>query len=403
MSRRTGRGSLKLGAIALAIVAVGVAVDWNQLQPEVKALFGRLTTKAETVGAPTVPQRAPAVPVTAAQAKAGDLPVVLTGLGNVQPFNTVVVRTRVDGQIVKIHFGEGDLVHEGDPLAEIDARPFQAALDQVLAKKQQDQASIDNAKRDLGRYQALAKSDFATRQQLDTQTATVAQLTAQLASDEASILNARTQLDYTRIKAPLTGRTGFRLVDQGNIVNAAGTSGIVSIAEIEPIAVVFTAPEGSLPEIKSGLDTGPLDVSAFSSDGRRRLADGKLTFINNEIDTASGTIRLKAAFDNKNHDLWPGLSVATKLTVAIRKNVVLVPASAIQRSQNGLFVFVIRSDDKVDQRSVKVGATTDDRTIVEDGVKAGERIVTGGQYRLQQNTLVKTTPAGAEQTSQRDS
>jgi multidrug efflux system membrane fusion protein len=315
----------------------------------------------------------------------------------------VLVRPRVDGQIMKIHFTEGQIVQSGDLLVEIDPRPFKAALDQANAKKQQDLANIENAKRDLVRYQSLAKSDFATRQQLDTQTATVAQLTAQIAADDAAIETAQTQLDYTTIRAPLTGRTGFRLVDEGNIVNASSATGIVSIAQIEPIAVVFTAPENTLPQITAGLKANPLDVKAFSSDGGTLLADGRLEVFNNEIDTASGTIRLKAAFRNEDHKLWPGLSVSTKLEVAVRDGAVIVPAAAVQRSQAGLYAFVIGQDNKVEQRPIKVTLSDDDHAVVDSGIKAGEQVVVAGQYRLQAGTLVKAAGSQDSATAKRES
>ena len=399
MSQPSRRKPLRLALLAVLVVAAALFVDWRQVEPVLRAVQARFAPKPQPAAAAA---QAPAVPVSAADAARGDFPVVLTGLGNVQAFNTVLVRTRVDGQILKLHFTEGQIVHEGDLLAEIDPRPFQAALDQAVAKRQQTQANIDNAKRDLTRYQSLARSDFATRQQLDTQTSTVAQLTAQIASDEAAIENARTQLDYTSVRAPLTGRTGFRLVDQGNIVNASSQTGIVSIAQLQPIAVIFTAPEDSLPGIHAGLEAGPLDVKALTSDGAQVLAQGTLATFNNEIDTASGTIRLKAAFENQDGKLWPGLSVSTKLTVSTRKNAVLIPATAVQRSQAGLYAFVVRPDNKVEQRPIKVGLSDDDRAVVDDGLSAGEKVVTAGQYRLQQGTLVKVGAPPAQQTSQRD-
>ena len=223
--RKSAWKSILLG---LGVICAGVLFDWRQVEPLAKKVEAYFATKTDKTA--SEPREAPAVPVTATAAVQGSFPVVLTGLGNVQPYNTVLVRTRVDGQIMKLDFKEGQLVHEGDLLAEIDPRPFQAALDQAAAKKQQDQANLENAKRDLGRYQSLARSDFATRQQLDTQTSTVAQLTAQIAADESQVTNAQTQLSYTKVRAPITGRTGFRLVDQGNIVNASSQTGIVSIA-----------------------------------------------------------------------------------------------------------------------------------------------------------------------------
>ena len=394
------RGTWKLVLLAVVVIGAGLFIDWQQLAP----LAGRL----EAYLSPPKPDQtashaAPAVPVSAAKAVRGDFPVVLSSLGTVQAYNTVLVRTRVDGQIMSLHFEEGQIVHAGDLLAEIDPRPFRAALDQANAKAEQDQASLDNAKRDLTRYQSLAKSDYATRQQLDTQTAMVAQLTAQIASDAAAAENAKTQLDYCTITAPITGRTGFRLVDQGNIVNSSSQTGIVSIAQIEPIAVIFTETEDALGQIAEGLKEGTLSVTALSSDGSQTLADGRLETFNNQIDTSSGTVRLKAAFDNKDHKLWPGLSVSTKLTVAVKRDVVLIPFEAVQRNDKGLYTFVIGADNTIEQRPIKVRYSNDHVAVVDEGIRADEQVATGGQYRLQQGTLVKILPNAAQQTSQRDS
>src|SRR5262249_7616686 len=232
----------------------------------------------------------PAIAVSIAQVEKADFPVYLTGLGTVQGFNTVQVRTRVDGQIDKIAFKEGQLVQAGDLLAEIDPRPFQATLDQAKAKKTQDEANLANANLDLQRYTKLG--EFATRQQTDTQRSTVAQLTAQIAADDAAIANAQTQLDYTQVKSPITGIVGLRQVDVGNIVNAATQTGIVTVAQIEPIAVIFTAPEDQLPYISEGQKVSPLKVIAITTDGKKPLAQGSLAVINNQVDTTSGTIRL---------------------------------------------------------------------------------------------------------------
>src|ERR1700688_1683723 len=239
----------------------------------------------------------PAVRVTIAPVQKADFPVYLTGLGTVQGFNTVLVRTRVDGQIDKIAFTEGQLVKQGDLLAEIDPRPFQAALDQAKAKKAQDEANLANASLDLQRFTKLG--EFATRQQTDTQRSTVAQLTAQIAADDAAIFNAQTQLDYTQVKSPIAGVVGLRQVDIGNIVNASNQTGIVTVAQIEPIAVIFTAPEDQLPDIKAALAVAPPKTIALTTDGKRVLSTGTLALINNQVDTTSGTIRLKAVVDNQ--------------------------------------------------------------------------------------------------------
>ncbi|CCE06681.1 putative component of multidrug efflux pump, mdtA-Like [Bradyrhizobium sp. STM 3843] len=338
--------------------------------------------------------RPPAVRVSTAPVEKTDFPVYLTGLGNVQGFNTVQVRTRVDGQIDKIAFTEGQLVNQGDLLVEIDPRPFQASLDQAKAKKAQDEANLANANLDLQRFTKLG--EFATRQQTDTQRSTVAQLTAQIASDDAAIANAQTQLDYTQVKAPITGIAGLRQVDIGNIVNAATQTGIVTIAQIEPIAVIFTAPEEQLPYINEGQKAGALKVIAMTTDGKKALAEGKLAVVNNQVDTTSGTIRLKAVFDNKDHTLWPGQSVSTRLLVKTLKDATVVPDDAIQHSTNGLYAYAVSQDNKADLRKVKVGVSIDGRTVVEQGLAPGEQVITGGQFKVQPGSLVTTAVASSD-------
>ena len=336
----------------------------------------------------------PAVRVTIAPVEKADFPVYLTGLGTVQGFNTVVVRTRVDGQIDKIGFKEGQLVNQGDLLVEIDPRPFRAALDQAKAKKAQDEANLANANLDLQRYTKLG--EFATRQQTDTQRSTVAQLTAQIAADDAAIFNAQTQLDYTAVKAPISGVAGLRQVDLGNIVNASTQTGIVTIAQIEPIAVIFTAPEDQLPYINEAQAVAPLKVIAITTDGKKPLADGSLAVVNNQVDTSSGTIRLKGVFDNKNHALWPGQSVSTRLLVRTLKDATVVPDDAIQHSTDGLYAYVVNQDNKAELRKVKVSQSIDGRSVVDEGLTPGQQVITGGQFKVQPGTLVSTAVASSD-------
>ena len=402
MSDRPRRSPLRLLTIALLCAGAGYAYyDWNRVGPVVQAGLDRVRPQHEAAKA--APKEVPAVPVSAADARTGSFPEILTSLGTVQPYNTVLVRSRVDGQVMTIAFQEGQIVHQGDLLLQIDPRPYQAALDQAKAKKQQDSANIENSKRDLARSQSLIGNNYVTRQTLDTQTSSVPQLTAPLAADDAAIENATTQLSYATIKAPITGRVGFRLVDQGNIVNASSATGIVSIAQIEPISVVFTEPENTLAGITDGRKAGPLDVQALSSDGETPLAEGTLETFNNEIDTSTGTIRLKGTFANADHKLWPGLSVSTRLKVKTLQNVVLVPFSAVQHGPNGLYAFVIGPDMKVDVRPIKVSLSDDSTAVVADGIKAGDKVVTAGQYRLQAHTLVKIVPDAGPKTAQQDS
>ena len=338
--------------------------------------------------------RPQAVRVATAPVEKTDFPVYLTGLGTVQGFNTVQVRTRVDGQIDKVAFQEGQLVNKGDLLVEIDPRPFQAALDQAKAKKAQDEANLANANLDLQRFTKLG--EFATRQQTDTQRSTVAQLTAQIAADEAAIANAQTQLDYTQVKAPISGVAGLRQVDIGNIVNSATQTGIVSIAQIEPIAVIFTAPEDQLPYISAGQKSGELKVIAFTTDGKKTLAEGKLAVINNQVDTTSGTIRLKAVFDNKEHTLWPGQSVSTRLLVRTLKDATIVPDDAVQHSTNGLYAYTVNQDNKAEVHKIKVSYSIDGRSVVDEGLSPGQQVITGGQYKVQPGSLVSTTVASSD-------
>jgi multidrug efflux system membrane fusion protein len=338
--------------------------------------------------------RKPAVPVTTGPVEKADFPVYLTGLGTVQGFNTVQVRTRVDGQIDKVAFKEGQLVKEGDLLVEIDPRPYQAALDQAKAKKVQDEANLANANLDLQRYTKLG--EFATRQQTDTQRSTVAQLTAQIAADEAAIATSQTQLDYTQVKSPISGVVGLRQVDIGNIVNASTQTGIVTVAQIEPIAVIFTAPEEQLPYINEAQAVSPLKVIAITTDGKKVLAEGKLAVINNQVDTTSGTIRLKAVFDNKDHMLWPGQSVSTRLLVKTLKDATVVPDDAIQHSTDGLYAYSVDQNNKAVLHKVKVSASIDGRSVVDEGLAPGEQVITAGQFKVQPGTLVTTAVASTD-------
>jgi len=351
-------------------------------------------TQAENAQKSAASARRPAVPVTIAPVVKADFPVYLTGLGSVQGFNTVVVRTRVDGQIDKVAFKEGQLVNQGDLLVEIDPRPYQATLDQAKAKKAQDQANLANANLDLQRYTKLG--EFATRQQTDTQRSTVAQLTAQIAADDAAIFNAQTQLDYTAVKAPISGLAGLRQVDIGNIVNASTQTGIVTIAQIEPIAVIFTAPEEQLPYINEGQSAQPLKVIAITTDGKKPLAEGTLSVVNNQVDTTSGTIRLKAVFDNKNHALWPGQSVSTRLLVKTLKDATVVPDDAIQHGNDGLYAYTVNQDNKAELRKIKVSESIDGRSVVDDGLSPGQQVITAGQYKVQPGTLVSTAVASSD-------
>jgi membrane fusion protein, multidrug efflux system len=373
--------------VAAGVLAGAIWV-WAHFGTELRQLGGelqRIWPSAAKVGQPATspsPKATPA-PVRIATVEKKDFPVVLTGLGTVQATNTVTVRSRVDGQIVQVAFKEGQMVKEGDLLVQIDPAPYQAALDQAVAKLAQDEASLKFAKQDLDRTIPLAKQGVSTQQLLEQRTANVANLTAQVQADKAAIDMAKVQLAYTTIRSPLTGRAGFRLVDPGNIVHAADQTGMLTITQLQPISVIFTAPEQQLPDINDALKGGPLKVTAFSSDGRRRLGDGTLALVDNRVDPASGTISLKASFPNQDDALWPGLSVTTRLLVSTVKNVVVVPDTAVQRGPKGLFAYVVTGDGKAELRDLKVSRIADGMALVEQGLAPGERIVTEGHYRVQ--------------------
>jgi membrane fusion protein, multidrug efflux system len=357
--------------------------------------WGRYRAGEQAAAAAANAKKAPpAVRVSIAPVQKSDFPVYLTGLGTVQGFNTVTVRTRVDGQIDKVAFKEGQMVNQGDLLVEIDPRPYQASLDQAKAKKIQDEANLANANLDLQRYTKLG--EFATKQQTDTQRSTVQQLTAQIAADDAAISNAQTQLDYTQVKSPISGVAGLRQVDIGNIVNASTQTGVVTIAQIEPIAVIFTAPEEQLPYINEGQATQQLKVIAITTDGKKPLAEGVLAVVNNQVDSTSGTIRLKAVFDNKNHALWPGQSVSTRLLVKTLKDATVVPDDAIQHGTDGLYVYAVNPDNKAELHKVKVSQSIDGRSVIDEGLSPGQQVITAGQYKVSPGTLVSTAVASTD-------
>jgi multidrug efflux system membrane fusion protein len=380
--------TIRWALLAATLLVAGGYVTWrhNFVAPRMEQANSAQKSRGGPPGSP--------VPVKTAPVEKADFPVYLTGLGNVQGFNTVVVRTRVDGQINKIAFTEGQFVKQGDILAEIDPRPFQAAFDQANAKKAQDQANLANAQLDLQRYTKLG--EFATKQQTDTQRSTVSQLTAQIEADDAAISNTKTQLDYATVRAPLAGVTGLRQVDQGNIVNAATQTGIVTIAQIEPISVVFTAPEEQLPQIKAALATAPPKVIAMSTDGKKVLSTGTLSLINNQVDTTSGTIRLKATFDNTDHALWPGQAVATRLLITTLKDATVVPDDAVQHGADGLYAFTVNQDNKAEFHKITVTKSGDGRSVVDEGLSPGMQVITAGQYKVQPGSLVSTAVASSE-------
>ena len=335
----------------------------------------------------------PAIAVDTATAKHSDVPIFLQGLGTVQAFYTVTVTARVDGEIQKIGFTEGQTVHKGDLLAQIDPRPNQAAYEQVLATKAKDEAMLANAKRDYDRYILLQPQDLASKQTVDTQRATVDQLTAQVKVDQAAIDNARTQLDYTRISSPIDGRTGIRLIDPGNIVRAAGTAGIVVVTQVQPISVVFTLPEEDLSTVGGALALGSVQVTTLSRDGDTVLDQGTLALIDNQIDQTTGTARLKATFPNTRNTLWPGQYVNARVLVRTEHNVLTLPSSAVQLGPNGPFTYVVKGDSTVEVRPLEIGPESGGLTVIKKGIALNERVVTSNQYRLQAGVHVRDNAA----------
>lgn len=361
---------------------------------------GAVLFPGRQAGAQQAPSGAqlPAVPVSTAKSQRQDVPVWLRGIGTVQALNTVTLRTRVDGTLDKFPVTEGQLVKQGTLLGVIDPRPYQAALDAAVAKKAQDDAQLSNARLDLQRYSNLAKSDFASRQQVDTQVAMVNQFTAALKGDDAAIETAQLNLSFCYIIAPFDGRIGLRMVDPGNLLHVTDPGGIVTITEVHPITVVFTLPQVDLPAIVDAMGKRKLQVAAWSSDGKAPLALGTLLTPDNAIDATTGTIRLKATFPNQDDKLWPGQFVDAQLLVRTEQSVVAVPTSAVQHGPDGLYVYVVRPNSTVQRQAIEA----EDRglvMVVTKGLDAGQTIVLDGQSRLENGTHVVAT-AGAPQTTQ---
>jgi multidrug efflux system membrane fusion protein len=375
-SGRISRRAVLITASAAAIAAVGLLYwYWSQGPDPAHA------TRAARA----------AVPVSVATASRQDVPVYLTGLGTVQALFTVGIHAQVDGKLKEVFFKEGQRVQKGDVLAKIDPRLYQAALDQAKARKAQDEAALIAAQKDLSRFQTLAAKNYETQQNLDLQQAKVDQSKASIAADDAAIETAQTNLDYTAIVATNDGRMGMRMVDPGNIVHASDQGAIAILTQTEPITVTFTLPAQTLDDVRDAMARGAVDVAAYDRDNVRLLSSGTLSTIDNLIDPATATYRLKATFKNQDERLWPGEFVNVRMLVDTRKNAVVIPPVAVQRGPHGLFAWVVKSDNTVEPRPIQTGTTTGDRTIVTAGVNDGERVVTDGQYKLQTNAPVTIT------------
>jgi membrane fusion protein, multidrug efflux system len=333
----------------------------------------------------------PAIPVIATIAESRNVSDYLTGLGTVQAFNRVTIHVRVDGELQDISFTEGQFVHTGDVLARIDPRPFQAALDQAKAKKAQDQAVLIAAQKDLVRAKTLIDKNFQTQQVVDQTQARVDQLIATIDADQAMIENAETQLGYTTIVSPLDGRMGIRLIDKGNLVHASDPGGLVVITQVQPIAVIFSLSQDYLQNVTAAMKQGDLKVTAYSRDNTTRLGEGTLLLIDNQIDAATGTLRLKASFPNQDDALWPGQFVNARLELAMRRGTVAVPAQVIQRGPDNLYAYVIRQDQTVERRAIKIGPVRDGLAVIESGLTRGERVVVDGQFKLRPGAKVAAT------------
>ncbi|MFZ2069030.1 MAG: efflux RND transporter periplasmic adaptor subunit [Xanthobacteraceae bacterium] len=336
-----------------------------------------------------------AVPVSVNAATLQDVPIYLTGLGTVQALYTVAIHAQVDGKLQDVFFKEGQRVNKGDVLAKIDPRLYQAALDQAKARKAMDEATLVAAEKDLERFRTLVRKNAETQQNLDLQQSKVDQTKASIAADRAAIETAQTNLDYTNIVASTAGRMGVRMVDPGNIVHANDSGAIAVLTQTQPAAVLFTLPAQTLDDVRASTARGTVEVAAFDRDNVRLLSEGKLSTIDNLIDQTTATYRLKATFANDDEKLWPGEFVNARLLLEIRKNVVVIPSLAVQRGPNGLFAWVVKTDNTVEAQPIKTGTTTGNRTIVISGLQVGERVVTDGQYKLQKGaSVVVVDPRG---------
>jgi multidrug efflux system membrane fusion protein len=372
--------------ILLLLAAVGGLAFWWHAR-DAKAAAAKIAAKPP-----------PAIPVVAAQAKAGDIGVYVTGLGAITPLSTVTIRSRVDGQLMSVHFKEGDLVKQGDPLIDIDPRPYQAIVDQVQGQLVRDQALLANARVDVTRYQTLLAQNAIPEQQLATQTALVTQYEGTVANDQGLLAAAKLNVAYCSIASPITGIVGLRLVDPGNIVHAADTNGMIVIAQIQPISVIFTIAEDQMAPILKKLYAGQkLPVDAWDRQLKNKLATGVLSTVDNEIDPTTGTLKLRALFGNENRSLFPSQFVNARLLQQEKTGVTLLPSAAIQRNTNDTYVYLIQPNSTVTVRTIKVGTTEGDQSEITSGLAPGDRVVMTGVDKLQEGARV--APAAASQAS----
>jgi membrane fusion protein, multidrug efflux system len=383
-----GRGRRVLFYCAVVIAAGGTGTWYLHQGPE--------PVRAARSAAPT------AIPVSLATATKRDLPIYLTGLGSVQASFTVGIRPQVDGKLEAVLFTEGQQVKKGDVLARIDPRLYVAALDQAKAKRMQDEAQLDSAQKDLSRSRTLVDKSFQTQQVVDQQQSKVDQLIASINADDAAIETAQTQLDYTLITAPSDGRMGVRSIDPGNIVRASDAAAIATLTLTRPAAVLFTLSARFLNDVREAMARGPVEVTAFSQDNTRVLSRGTLLLIDNFVDQASATMRLKAVFANEDDRLWPGDFVNARVSLEVRHNVVTIPSVAIQRGPDGIFTWVVTAGHIAQARAITSGPTSGDQTVITSGLEEGERVVVDGQYKLRQNSLVSENMPAAPTMAKRD-
>jgi len=360
-----------LGAAVLALLVLCGAWYWLGRKP------------------PAADKTPPAIRVDMATVQRADVPVYLEGLGTVQAFYTVTVTARVDGQIDKVAFKEGQDVRKGTLLVQIDPRPYQAALDMAIATRAKDLAQLANARRDMDRYALLAPEDLASKQTVDTQRALIAQLTAQVKGDAAAIDSARTQLEYTTITSPIDGRTGIRLIDPGNIVHASDTAGMVVVTQLEPISIIFTLPEEQFGQLSAALARGPVTATALSREGKDDLDTGTVSLIDNQIDQTTGTIRVKATLPNRQRRLWPGEFVNVRVLTQTQRQVLTIPVGALERGPEGLFTYLVGPDSTISVAQLTVGEQNGGIAVITKGLQAGDKVVASNQYRLQPGSRVR--------------